>query len=76
MSRSGAVAVAAVVSGVLCFATGLAIGALLTKCHVHCLAREQKEVRTEKPPVYEDIRSDESKGGIELQQNEAYGQFS
>ena len=56
--------------GVCSFTAGLLLGVLL-KLHCH---KQQKKGQTERPPVYEDIQP-ETKAGIELQTNEAYGQI-
>ena len=74
LSRAGAVVITAVVCGVCSFTAGLLVGVLLTRCNVHC-HREQKRGQTERSPVYEDIQSEKKRPHIELQHNEAYGQF-
>ena len=73
LSTADAVAITAVVAGLCSFTAGLLLGVLLTRCNVHC-HRQQKSGQTERPPVYEDIQP-ETKAGIELQTNEAYGQI-
>ena len=71
LSTSDAVAITAVVCGLCSFTSGLLLGVLLTRCHVHCHGK-QKRSQTERPPVYEDINP-EVRTDIELQHNEAYG---
>ena len=73
LSTADAVAITAVVAGLCSFTAGLLLGVLLTRCNVHC-HKQQKRGQTERPPVYEDIQP-ETKAGIELQTNEAYGQI-
>ena len=72
LSRAGAVAITAVVCVVCSFTAGLLLGVLLTRCSVHCHGK-QKRGQTERPPVYEDIHSENKTTNIELQHNEAYG---
>ena len=74
LSTAGALAISAVVAGLCSFTAGLLLGALLTRCGVHC-RKKQKRGQIERPPVYEDIQPDE-KAGIELKHNEAYGHIS
>ena len=72
LSRAGAVVITAVVCVVCSFTAGLLLGVLLTRCSVHCHGK-QKRGQTERPPVYEDIQSENKTTNIELQHNEAYG---
>ena len=72
LSRAGAVVITAVVCVVCSFTAGLLLGVLLTRCSVHCHGK-QKRGQTERPPVYEDIHSENKTTTIELQHNEAYG---
>ena len=74
LSTADAAAITAVVAGLCSFTAGLLFGVLLTRCKLHC-HKQQKSVQTERPPVYEDIQP-ETKAGIELQTNEAYGRIS
>ena len=64
--------ITAVVCVVCSFTAGLLLGVLLTRCSVHCHGK-QKRGQTERPPVYEDIQSENKTTNIELQHNEAYG---
>ena len=73
LSTADTVAITAVVTGLCSFTAGLLLGVLLTRCNVHC-HRQQKRGQAERPPVNEDIQP-ETKAGIELQTNEAYGQI-
>ena len=75
LSRAGAVAITAVVCVVCSFTAGLLLGVLLTRCSVHCHGN-QKRGQTERPPVYEDIHSENKTTNIELQHNEAYGHLT
>ena len=74
LSTTDVAVISAVVAGLCSFTAGLLLGVLLTRCNVHC-HKQQKRGQTERPPVYEDIQP-ETKAGIELQTNEAYGQIS
>ena len=67
--------ITAVVCVVCSFTAGLLLGVILTQCSVHC-HREQKRGQTERPPVYEDIQSQNKRSDIELQHNEAYGHLT
>ena len=67
--------ITAVVCVVCSFTAGLLLGVLLTRCSVHCHGK-QKRGQTERPPVYEDIHSENKTPNIQLQHNEAYGHFN
>ena len=64
----------AVITAVVCvvcsFTAGLLLGALLTRCGVHC---HRKQERGQTEPVCETDVLPEKGSGIELQCNEAYG---